>query len=126
MRYAFALLIAAGLCSQATGAKPVQRLMIVEKTQQKAANEACVKLFGPHAANTFSVEMDGPGAKVFLVCSWRLTDEQMAKLKAELDKLSGTKPQVMSYTKENPTADEFTDARAKLRELNISRPSQKE
>ena len=103
----------------AEGAKPIQRLLIVEESQQKAANDAAVKIFGPKARDTFSVKMEDTGKKVFFVCSWRLTDEDAIRLKTELDKISGKKPEVLKKVSANPKADEFTNARAKLKEKNL-------
>lgn len=107
------------MCSQTIAAKPVQRLMIVEESQQKAANAAAVKVFGPKAKDTFSVRMEDTGKKVFYVCSWRLTDEDTARLKAELDKISGKKPEILKKADSNRKADEFTNARGKLKKKDL-------
>lgn len=115
MRYAITLLALLAVCSQAIAAKPVQRLMIVEQSQQKAANDAAMKVFGPKAKDTFSVRMEDTGKKVYYVCSWRLTDEDAARLKTELDKISGKKPEVLKKVSANPNANEFTNARGKLK-----------
>lgn len=119
MRYAIALLAVFAMCSQTFAAKPVQRLMIVEESQQKAANAAAVKVFGPKAKDTFSVRMEDTGKKVLYVCSWRLTDEDTARLKAELDKIRGKKPEILKKADSNPKADEFTNARGKLKKKDL-------
>lgn len=110
----------------ADAAKPVQRLLIVEEAQQKAANDAAVKLFGRKAADTFSVKMQDDAKKPYFVCSWRLSDADAAKLKAELDKISGKKPITLSKAVDpkNPKANEFVSARGKLKELKIDKPKE--
>ena len=112
------LLILLLLCGPSLAAQPAKRparkqvLMIVKSTQQKAANEAATKVLGPYARNTFSVPY-GKGAASFYISACHLTDQQEAAIREALDKLRGTKSQVLAR------GGEFTGkAKAELKRQN--------
>jgi len=88
-------------------------LIIVPAAQQKEANAACLTI-SPYARDTFSVSHK-QGSHTFFVCSWRMTDEQLAMFRTMMDSHIRGKRIVVFENR----------GRAKLKELNL-RPNKGE
>jgi len=105
------LLVLLLLCSVSIGAESIkarpakrpkheQVLLMVHSSQQKAANEAAVRVLGPYGRDTFSVPRK-QGYSTYYVAAIQLTAEQEAALRVELGKLKGSRrPQVLRHGKD--------------------------
>jgi len=103
------------LASAIVEAKTVPTLLVVEASQQAAAEAAMIDVCGHMAVGTFTVERTGPGKTKYFVASgsW-MTAQQLAAWSAALKNHISTK-RVQIF--------EAVKGRDKLKELKIAKPT---